>query len=156
MQTVTKVDAASLLLGFVRLRRAPQVGLALPRRIQHLFASGLIKPRHLEAFTIIAIEASVGVSELAERLGVKVATASALATELADCDLVLRTADPEDGRRTLLSVAPGLRREAEQLVSSRLLPLEHAIDRLGPGRSAQLLEALAVVADAISELEPSR
>jgi DNA-binding MarR family transcriptional regulator len=103
--------------------------------------------RHVGALLRIAADGPIGMSDLAERLHVSLATMSQLATELADRGLIERTVDPADRRRTFVSVAAEHRPLTEAILDSRLRPLQRALDRLEPAEAAALLRGLFVLAD---------
>lgn len=139
--------AGRLLLAFARLSRGNRQVTALPKRLASLVGSGQLAPRHLSAFTVIALEGPMAVSELAAHEGLAVSTASLLATQLADAGLVERREDEHDRRRTVVSVAPAHRRESEELLESKLAPMRRALARLGETRAGALFEGLEVVAE---------
>lgn len=140
-------QAGRLLLAFARLSRGNRQVTDLPKRLATLVGSGQLAPRHLSAFTVIALEGPMTVSELAAHEGLAVSTASLLATQLADAGLVERREDERDRRRTVVSVAPAHRKESEELLESKLAPMRRALSRLGGARTQALFEGLAVVAE---------
>ncbi len=140
-------EAGRLLLAFARLSRGNRQVTDLPKRLATLLGSGQLAPRHLSAFTVIALEGPMTVSELAAHEGLAVSTASLLATQLADAGLVERREDERDRRRTVVSVAPAHRKESEELLESKLAPMRRALSRLGPAQARALFEGLAVVAE---------
>jgi DNA-binding MarR family transcriptional regulator len=139
--------AGRLLLAFARMSRGNRQVTALPKRLASLVGSGQLAPRHLSAFTVIALEGPMAVSELAAHEGLALSTASLLATQLADAGLVERREDEHDRRRTVVSVAPAHRRESEELLESKLAPMRRALARLGEARARSLFEGLEVVAE---------
>ena len=140
-------QAGRLLLAFARLSRGTRQVAELPKRLATLVGSGQLAPRHLSAFTVIALEGPMTVSELATHEGLAVSTASLLATQLADAGLVERREDARDRRRTVVSVAPAHRQESRQLLESKLAPMQRALARLGEARARALLEGLELVAE---------
>lgn len=142
-----------LLLAFKRLLRGPRRDLHAPSKVQQLVAKGELAPRHLGALATVAIEGPLSVSELARREGLALTTASLLVSQLAEAGLVERREDVADRRRTVVSIAPEHRRESAAVLEARLAPLRRAVDRMGPDRTAGLLEALEIVTE---ELEDGR
>jgi DNA-binding MarR family transcriptional regulator len=135
-----------LALGAVvkRLRRNP-----LPDN-EGLSAAMLGKspaPRHIAALVQVATDGPIGMSELAERLSVSLATVSQVVTDLADWGLVERSTDPTDRRRTFVTVAPAHQITIRALLESRLRPLERALRRLEADERAAFLRGLTVLAE---------
>ncbi len=141
-----EAEACRLLLAFLRLPRSSRPG-APPGGLKALLSSGAVAPRHLAAFTVVALLGPMTVSELAESEGLALSTASLVVTQLAEAGLVERHEDTLDRRRTVVSVAAGHRREATELIASRLAPMRRALARLGPRRAAGLFEALEVLGE---------
>ncbi len=147
-------QAARLLLAFARLPRGRR-GSVLPDRLEDLVRAGTLAPRHFHAFALITLGGSLTVSELAERVGCALSTASLLVTQLAEAGLVERHEDATDRRRTVVSVAPAHRRESEEILAAKLAPLRRAISRLGPAGTQSLLDGLAVVAEEAAVADPT-
>jgi DNA-binding MarR family transcriptional regulator len=122
----------------------------MPKHIGDLLHSGELAPRHVGVFVVIALNGPMSVSELARREGFALSTASLLVTQLAEAGLVERREDPQDRRRTLVTVAPEHRRESEEVIESKLAPLRRGLARMGRERAAVLVEALGVLAEEIS------
>lgn len=104
-------------------------------------------PRHVAALVQVANEGRIGMSELADRMSVSLATVSQLVGELADWGLVERTTDDTDRRRTHVTVAPAHQATIRAMIESRLRPLERALHRLEPDERAALLRGLVVLAE---------
>jgi DNA-binding MarR family transcriptional regulator len=104
-------------------------------------------PRHISALVRIATDGPIGMSELAERLSVSLATTSQVVTDLADWQLVERSTDDADRRRTFVTVAPAHQRTIRALLESRLQPVDRALRRLEPDERAAFLRGLTVLAD---------
>lgn len=143
--------ASEMLLALVRMggRRAER-GDSSPKKLHDLVLAGKLAPRHLRAFALVALEGPISVSELADREGLAVSTASLLVTQLADAGVVERREDECDRRRTLVSVAPAHRKESEQVLESLLAPLRRAFERLGPAAGRALLDGMQVVVSEMS------
>jgi DNA-binding MarR family transcriptional regulator len=98
----------------------------------------------------IVADEGLSVSTLAGRLGVSLATASQVVTDLEASDLVERAEDPTDRRRTLLRVADTHRDLADALLDTRLRPVQRALDRMRPAERRAFVRGLELVA---AELE---
>jgi DNA-binding MarR family transcriptional regulator len=104
-------------------------------------------PRHIVALVQVAADGPIGMSDLADRLAVSLATASQVVSDLADWGLVERTTDQTDRRRTFVTVAPAHAATIRALLDSRLRPLERALGRLEPDEQRALLRGLTVLAE---------
>jgi DNA-binding MarR family transcriptional regulator len=123
-----------------RLRKHP-----LPQHEGLIAASPA--PRHIAALVQVASEGRIGMSELADRLSVSLATVSQLVTELADWGFVERTTDESDRRRTYVTVAPAHQATIRAIIESRLRPLERTLHRLESDERAVLLRGLTMLAE---------
>jgi DNA-binding MarR family transcriptional regulator len=112
-------------------------------------------PRHIVALVQVATDGPVGMSELAERLSISLATTSQVVTDLADWGLVERSTDDTDRRRTFVTVAPEHAVTIRALLDSRLRPLERALRRLEPDERAAFLRGLTVLGDELDHAKES-
>jgi DNA-binding MarR family transcriptional regulator len=104
-------------------------------------------PRHVAALMQIVADEGLSVSTLASRLGVSLATASQVVTDLEASDLVERVEDASDRRRTLLRVADSHRELADALLDTRLRPVQRALDRMRPAEQRAFVRGLELVAE---------
>jgi DNA-binding MarR family transcriptional regulator len=110
-------------------------------------------PRHVSTLLQIGQDAHVGMSELAERMHVSLATISQVVTDLEDWGLVERQTDATDRRRTLVSVAPEHRPAIRQIFEQRLRPLDRALRRLEPDERVALIRGLTVLAEELDRTD---
>jgi DNA-binding MarR family transcriptional regulator len=147
---VVDEDAFEFLLAFTRLARSAKHNEEVPVRMRTLLDEGVLAPRHLTAFAIVAMHGPLSVSQLAQREGCATTTASLVTTQLADAGLVERREDTADRRRTVISVAPAFREDSQQVLNVRLAPLRRAMERMGPERARIVMEGLAILAEEIA------
>ena len=114
--------------------------------IRPQIADADITERHLTALWQIFLHEPLTVGDLAERLGLKVTTASLVATELERAGMVERQRDPGDRRRVLLTVEPRLTRFISE---RRLAPMRRMMAALDARERAALIKALELFADEI-------
>lgn len=115
---------------------------------EHSSLSGVpFAPRHISTLLQIAQTAPLGMSELAERMNVSLATVSQVVTDLEEWGLVERTTDPADRRRTLVNVAAEHRPTTRLILEQRLRPLDRALRRLEPDERTALIRGLGVLAE---------
>jgi DNA-binding MarR family transcriptional regulator len=125
-----------------RLKRG---GPEVPEPFQNAFEEGGCGPRHLPVLMIAYFEGPVSVSELAELIGLSVATTSLLVGELDRAGLVERSEDEEDRRRTLVTVSEEIGRDVDAWARARLEPLRRTLERLSPESRAHFMEGWRVL-----------
>ena len=104
-------------------------------------------PRHVSTLLQIGQDGPIGMSELAERMNVSLATMSQVVTDLEDWGVVERQSDPADRRRTLVSVTPEHRPAIRTIFEQRLRPLDRALRRLEPDERIALIRGLTVLSE---------
>jgi DNA-binding MarR family transcriptional regulator len=125
-----------------RLKRgAPEV----PELFEEAFERGGCGPRHLPALMTAYFEGPLSVSELAELIGLSVATTSLLVGELDRAGLVERSEDEEDRRRTLVTVDDDVGREVDAWARERMEPLRRTLERLSPEAREHFMEGWRVL-----------
>jgi len=144
-----------LALGSVvkRLRHSPLPGA---EQGHAAFGNAQPAPRHIAALLQIATDGPIGMSELAERLHVSLATTSQVVTELGDWGLIERSSDEADRRRTLVSVAAAHRPLTRAIIDQRLRPLQRTLRRLEPHEAAALLRGLVVLGEELGAVKPAQ
>ncbi len=148
-QSAADEDAFALLLAFTRLARSSRHNEEVPSRLRSLIDEGVLAPRHVTAFAVVAMHGPLSISELARQVGCATTTASLVATQLADAGLIERSEDTLDRRRTVVSVAPAYQKDSQAVLAARLAPLRRAMDRMGPQRTRVVLESLSILAEEI-------
>ncbi len=108
----------------------------MPADIAEVFSLHGLTARHGGVLGQLAVVPSIGVSELARRMAVSLPTTSELAGDLRRAGLVVAEEDPDNRRRTLLSLADDYRPSVESLAAARAAPLRRAMERL-PERDRQ-------------------
>jgi DNA-binding MarR family transcriptional regulator len=98
----------------------------------------------------VVADEGTSVTTLATRLGVSLATASQVVTDLEASGLVERFDDPTDRRRTLVRVGDTHRALADSLLNTRLRPVQRALDQMRPVDQRALVRGLELIA---AELE---
>lgn len=150
----TSPQATELFLALIgvvkRLRRHP---LTVSDELSAALHGAGPAPRHIAALVHVGTEGTIGMSELAERLSVSLATLSPVIAELADWGLVVRTTDEADRRRTLVSLAPEHETTIHALLDSRLRPVERALQRLEPDERAAVIRGLTALADELDQMK---
>jgi DNA-binding MarR family transcriptional regulator len=129
---------------------APRLRLAITRTARRLRqeAGGSLSPSQGAALATIERHGPLTPSELAARERIQRPTATRVLARLEQTGLVVRTADPADGRSSLVRLSPAgaeflaeLRTRKDAFLSERLEALD-AEDRATLERAAALLEEL--------------
>jgi DNA-binding MarR family transcriptional regulator len=122
-------------------RRAP----APPQAMIDAACSDTLGPRHAPVLFAVAMSEGLSVSQIAEQIGLSVATASLMVGELSRAGIVTRSEDENDRRRTLVTVPPELAPELRAWRDELLGPFRNALERLTPEERATLSKALAIL-----------
>ncbi len=135
---MTYEEADRLAEGIIRLRAE-----ILRRRssISELPAAELTTPQAL-CLRIVVLEGPLRMGELADRLGVSVATASRTVDALASRSLAKRESDPADARAVRVAATSRGRREHRSRRERFVHALESLMDELSEHERRQLAESL--------------
>lgn len=122
------------LLGLVPLISAyfHQARGDMPDALRRSFAAHQFTLRHGAVLVQLVATPSLPVDRLATRIGVTPATAAGLAGALDRAGLVSREVDPDDDRRTLVTLRPQYRELMSQFLAVRADPLLRALRDLTP------------------------
>lgn len=114
----------------------------MPARLRGVFGEHRLTARHGAVLPQLVAAGPLTVGELARRLRLSLSTASELVGALDRAGLVRRHSDPENRRRTIVTLAPDHRAETERFVATRAAPLLRALDGLSPRDRAGFLAGL--------------
>jgi DNA-binding MarR family transcriptional regulator len=104
-----------------------------------------VGPRHLAALAIVATHGAMSVTALAELLEVTVTTASLVAKDLEENDLVERDRDPDDRRRTILRPSGARPEEIQAILEDRADPIRRTLTQLEPDQRDAFLRGLSLL-----------
>lgn len=127
-------DQVAQVLGYVPqieayFRRGP---VEMPPALAALFTEHRLTARHGSVLAQLATSPPMSVTELAGRMGVSLSTASELVGDLSRAGIVGRREDPDNRRRTLVSVADEWREGVRGFVARRAAPLLTVLGELSP------------------------
>jgi DNA-binding MarR family transcriptional regulator len=130
------VRTALLLLPRVigRVKRAPR-----PPEL----ADCALAPRHLSLFSYLLFDGPMPVNELAKCLEVAPATVSLMIGELSRQGMLDRREDPEDRRRTIVSIPPDRLGAVEAWLASSTRAWSTALEPLTPEQRRLFVDTLA-------------
>jgi DNA-binding MarR family transcriptional regulator len=116
-----------------------------PKELQRAFDEGSLGERHFPPLIVLSLEGPLSVTQLADRLGLTVATTSLLVGELNRAGLVDRNEDEKDRRRTIVSLSDEIRKVAESNIQEHLQPFRRTLERLSPSARAHFMEGIRVL-----------
>lgn len=139
--TGPELAEAMRLLGQVFRGFKRNAGGPPPAALVKAFERGALGPRHMPVLMTVTVEGPLSVSELAERVGLTLATTSLLVGELDREGFVERSEDDRDRRRTLVATKSRYRRQLAVWAKKRREPMRRALGRMTPDERAALLRA---------------
>jgi DNA-binding MarR family transcriptional regulator len=122
-------------------------GHEIPEECRTPFESGALGPRHVPVLMTVTFMGELSVSQIAERIGLSLATTSLMVGELAREGLVERTEDDRDRRRTIVRLHEDYRGVMDAWAQSRFAPVGRALGGLSPTAHTHLLDGLRSIAD---------
>ncbi len=144
-------EAVDIFLLIVHLARGLRwYGSQIPEDLRAMFRGAGLAPRHIMVLVQVAAAGQMSISQLAERLGVALTTASLLASQLAAQGLVERREDPEDHRRTLIRIPDRFEVLSSGMFKGILEPIERVLASTSMQDRAVLKFALQKLADAVT------
>ena len=146
--TLAPTSAADLLAALrTVVKRLQHTPMPVDASAQEAWKQSPPAPRHVAALMQVAADERMSITTLAARLGVSLATASQVVTDLEASGLVERVEDPTDRRRTLVQVAETHRALAETLLDTRFRPVQRALDRMRPAEQRTFIRGLELLAE---------
>jgi DNA-binding MarR family transcriptional regulator len=104
-----------------------------------------LSPRHVAALEQLR-EGPLTVGTLAARLDLTLSTVSGVLADLDRAGFVVRQADANDRRRTVVQIAPDKAAEVQEWLDGAARPLARVLDRLAPAERAAFLKAMDLLA----------
>ena len=129
----------------------PDVGKLLYSAIaRHAREAGLSLPQ-IKALSYIFHRGPSGVRDVADGLGISMATASESLDRLVELGLLERATDPIDRRRAIVSLTPRAEGLLTEVVEVRRRQVRAALGRLAPPERPVLLRALRALVEALRD-----
>ena len=122
-------------------------GHEIPEACRTPFETGVLGPRHVPVLMTVTFMGELSVSQIAERIGLSLATTSLMVGELAREGLVERAEDERDRRRTIVRLHENYRAVMDTWAQERFAPIARALARLSPKAYEHFLEGLRAVAE---------
>jgi len=91
-----------------------------------------ITPAQLQVVSVIRQQNQVTMTELADLLGVSVASASAMVDRMEKKEILIRDIVPQDRRKVMIRLSPEIKKDFKRIEMSILSPICRLIDQVGP------------------------
>jgi DNA-binding MarR family transcriptional regulator len=142
---VPRADEIRRAIGFVPLVEAyfRRAYGDMPEELVAIFRPHRLTARHGAVLPQLVAETAISVTDLAGRMGLSLSTTSELVGELSRAGLVDRREDPDNRRRTLVSLAERHRDAVERFVAARAAPLLRVLESLSPADRAGFVAGLS-------------
>ena len=125
-------------------------GHEIPEECRTPFESGALGPRHVPVLMTVTFMGELSVSQIAERIGLSLATTSLMVGELAREGLVERAEDERDRRRTIVRLHPDYHAVMDGWAEARFAPVGRALRGMSPSAHQHLLDGLRAIAAELS------
>ena len=122
-------------------------GHEIPAECRTPFETGSLGPRHVPVLMTVTFMGELSVSQIADRIGLSLATTSLMVGELAREGLVERAEDERDRRRTIVRLHEDYRPVMDAWAEERFAPVARALGGLSATAYRHFLEGLRAVAD---------
>jgi len=116
-----------------------------PQELRDAAGRGGLGPRHMPALVAVATSGPLSVSELAQRLGLGLSTASAIVGQLSRAGLVERYEDESDRRRTIVRLDGDHADVIGSWASQALSPLRRTLELLPPSARADFMQGWRIL-----------
>jgi DNA-binding MarR family transcriptional regulator len=122
----------------------PQVSRGLRRRQLPAAVAddAALGPRHSAALSLLRERGPMSVGRMASELGLTLATVSGIVTDTERAGFVERAPDPDDRRRTIVSLVPTQRAAVSSWIDGASAPMQRVLDRLSPDERASFVKAM--------------
>jgi DNA-binding MarR family transcriptional regulator len=120
----------------------------IPNTLREAFEGGGLGPRHVPVLMTVALgDHPLSVSEIAERIGLSLATTSLMVGELDRHGVVVRAEDERDRRRTIVRMHEDHRAIVDAWSQERFSPVARALGRMSPTARRHFMEGLALLVE---------
>jgi DNA-binding MarR family transcriptional regulator len=116
-----------------------------PEKILEVLQGSTLGPRHIPPLLAIAMAGPLSVTELSQRLGLKLSTTSTVVGELSRAGLLERVEDDRDRRRTIIHLPDEYRDELASWLHRAIRPMRETLNRLTPQARASFIEGWRIL-----------
>jgi DNA-binding MarR family transcriptional regulator len=123
----------------------------VPDTLRSAFEGGGLGPRHVPVLTAVAFAGPLSVGEIAERIGLSLATTSLMVGELDRHGVVVRAEDERDRRRTIVRLHDDHRAIVDAWTQERFSPVARGFARMSPAVRKHFMEGMRLL---VEEAQP--
>jgi DNA-binding MarR family transcriptional regulator len=146
-EEVSRDEVGEVLRLFVNVITGLKRGRSeVPNKLRDAFESGGLGPRHVPVLMAVAFGDPLSVGEIAERIGLSLATTSLMVGELDRQGIVVRAEDERDRRRTIVRLHEDHRAIVDAWSVERSSPVLRALQRMSPTVRRHFLDGLSILA----------
>jgi len=116
-----------------------------PARLRDALAHSGLGPRHLPALLTTALAGPLSVTELSQRIGLRLSTTSTIVGQLSRAGLLERVEDDHDRRRTIVHLPREYRAEMTTWIEAAFAPVRATLQRLSPQARAHFIEGWRIL-----------
>ncbi len=131
----------------------PQVTRGLRRHVPAGAHEGKLGPGHGVALSLLSEHGPLTISQLAAELGLTLPTVSGIIADVEQAGFVERSADPEDRRRTIVTLRPQRGDAVAAWLDDATAPLARALDKLRPDERVAFLKGMTLLDAELSEAQ---
>ena len=106
---------------------------------------GKLGPRHGVALSLLREQGPLTVGRLAAELGLTLPTVSGIIADVEQAGFVERSPDPEDRRRTVVTLAPQHGKAIATWLDVATAPMARALNKLSPDERVTFLKGMALL-----------
>jgi len=125
-----------------------------PERLREAVVRSGLGPRHLPALLTTALAGPLSVTELSQRIGLRLSTTSTMVGQLSRAGLLERVEDDNDRRRTIVHLPREYRAEMTTWVERAFAPVRATLQRLSPQARAHFMEGWRILHEEASRTTP--
>lgn len=130
----------------------PQVTRGLRRREVPVGLQGTkLGPRHGVALALLREHGPLTVGRLAAELGLTLPTVSGIIADVEQAGFVERSADPQDRRRTIVTLVPDHGKAINTWLDGVTAPMARALDKLDPDERITFLKGMTLLEAELNE-----
>jgi len=126
-----------------------------PERLREAVVRSGLGPRHLPALLTTALAGPLSVTELSQRIGLRLSTTSTLFGQLSRAGLLERVEDDDDRRRTIVHLPREYRAEMTTWIERAFAPVRTTLQRLSPQARADFMEGWRILHEEASRTTPA-
>jgi DNA-binding MarR family transcriptional regulator len=154
-QASLDTEIAEFLMLFAATHRDLKAAVAPPERLREAGLRFGLGPRHFPPLFTTALAGPLSVTELSERIGLRLSTTSTLVGQLSRAGLLERVEDDDDRRRTIVHLPERHRAEITMWIERACAPVRATLERLSPPARTHFMEGWRILHEEASRSAPA-